>query len=80
VGGQNAQIPRRDQFDKKLEASLRRDLPIVITPHAHKQLTDKFAASFTNVSALDPFESTMVESGEILPRDAIDCVWEMCTE
>lgn len=72
--GRKAEIPRRDHSDKKVEASLRRDFPIVTTAHAHRQLTDKSADSFTKVSVLDPFESTMVESGGgILPRDAIDC-------
>ncbi|KAJ5489402.1 hypothetical protein N7539_004292 [Penicillium diatomitis] len=50
-----------DHFDQKVEASLRRDLPIITTPHAHKQLTGKSADSFTNVTALDHFESTAVK-------------------
>ncbi|GES66794.1 beta-lactamase-like protein [Aspergillus terreus] len=51
----------RDHFDQKVEASLRRDLPIITTPHAHSRLTNKGADSFTNVSALDPFETAIVD-------------------
>lgn len=51
----------RDHFDQKVEASLRRDLPIITTPHAHSHLTSKGADSFTNVSALDPFETATVD-------------------
>jgi hypothetical protein len=51
----------RDHFDQKVEASLRRDLPIITTPHAHSHLTNKGADSFTNVSALDPFETATVD-------------------
>lgn len=58
----NRYLVGRDHFDQKVEASLRRDLPIVTTAHAQKQLTDKSADSFTKASALDPFESTMVDS------------------
>jgi hypothetical protein len=50
-----------DHFDQKVEASLRRDLPIITTPHAHSHLTNKGADSFTNVSALDPFETATVD-------------------
>ena len=53
----------RDHFDQKVEASLRRDLPIITTPHARSHLTDKGADSFTNVTAVDPFKSVMVDIG-----------------
>ncbi|KAJ5169918.1 uncharacterized protein N7500_002701 [Penicillium coprophilum] len=45
-----------DHFDKKVEASLRRDLPIITTPHAKEHLTSKKQDPFTSVYALDPFE------------------------
>ncbi|KAJ5174263.1 uncharacterized protein N7482_000140 [Penicillium canariense] len=50
----------KDHFDQKVEASLRRDLSIITTPHARVQLTNK-DDSFTNVFALAPFETGMVE-------------------
>ncbi|KAJ5374517.1 hypothetical protein N7517_006523 [Penicillium concentricum] len=50
----------RDHFDKKVEASLRRDLPIITTPHAKKRLTSKKQDTFISVSALDPFEQIEV--------------------
>ena len=43
-----------------MEASLRRDLPIITTTHAKSHLTNKGADSFTDVCTLDPFESQMV--------------------
>lgn len=43
-----------------MEASLRRDLPIITTTHAKSHLTNKGADSFTDVCALDAFESQMV--------------------
>lgn len=49
-----------DHFDQEVEASLRRDLPIITTPHAHKQLTERSAEPFTSVTALDHFESAAV--------------------
>ncbi|KAK1141292.1 hypothetical protein N8T08_009196 [Aspergillus melleus] len=52
-----------DHFDQEVETSLRRDLPIITTPHAQAQLTNKAGDSFTKISALDHFESTMVDIG-----------------
>jgi hypothetical protein len=52
-----------DHFDQKSEASLRRDIPIITSPHARTQLTNKGSESFTNVSALAPFETSLVEIG-----------------
>ena len=55
-----------DHFDAKVESSLRRDLPIITTPHAKSHLTSKKSESegkgeaFTAVTELDFFESTMV--------------------
>ncbi|KGO74256.1 hypothetical protein PITC_085030 [Penicillium italicum] len=49
-----------DHFDKKVEASLRRDLPIITTQHAKDRLTSKKQDPFTSVSALDPFEQIEV--------------------
>lgn len=51
-----------DHFDQSVEASLRRDLPIITTPHAKDQLTSKGAQeSFSNVHALDFFEQMFVD-------------------
>lgn len=51
-----------DHFDQKVEASLRRSLPIITTPHAKQSLTSKGPTeSFTEVSSLDFFESMMVD-------------------
>lgn len=51
----------RDHFDKKVEESLRRDLPIISTPHAKEHLTTKGEdESFTRVYDLDFFDSAMV--------------------
>ncbi|KAJ5903843.1 hypothetical protein N7504_006226 [Penicillium tannophilum] len=45
-----------DHFDKEVEASLRRDLPIITTPHAKTHLESKNEDAFTSVSAIDHFE------------------------
>ncbi|KAL1959280.1 hypothetical protein VTO42DRAFT_2467 [Malbranchea cinnamomea] len=50
-----------DHFDQKVEASLRRDLPIITTPHAKGCLTSKGDDSFTEVIDLDFFQSMMVD-------------------
>jgi hypothetical protein len=50
-----------DHFDQEVEASLRRDLPIITTPHAKDKLTGKGAGeSFNQVYDLDVFEFMMV--------------------
>lgn len=50
-----------DHFDQEVEASLRRDLPIITTPHAHAHLTSKGnGESFTAVHALDAWEDMFV--------------------
>ncbi|KAI9373401.1 hypothetical protein BJX61DRAFT_502856 [Aspergillus egyptiacus] len=49
-----------DHFDRKVEASLRRNLPIVTTSHAKSILTSKGPDSFTNIYDLDPFEQMMI--------------------
>lgn len=53
----------RDHFDQKVEASLRRDLPIITTPHAKAHLAHKpgDGEAFTAVHDLDFFESIMVD-------------------
>ncbi|KAJ5296129.1 hypothetical protein N7508_010950 [Penicillium antarcticum] len=43
-------------FDPKIEASLRRDIPIVTTPQVKTHLISKDQELFTSVSALRPFE------------------------
>ncbi|KAI2864782.1 hypothetical protein CBS63078_5529 [Aspergillus niger] len=50
-----------DHFDRKVEASLRRDLPIVTTPHAKSILTSKGDDSFTRVSSVDVYEQLTVD-------------------
>ncbi|KAL4907231.1 hypothetical protein BDW74DRAFT_189747 [Aspergillus multicolor] len=52
-----------DHFDRKVEASLRRDLPIVTTSHAKSVLTSaaKGADAFTNVYYVDPFHQMMID-------------------
>lgn len=52
-----------DHFDQKVEASLRRDLPIVTTPHARAALTNKspLEDNFTAVTALDAWDSCMLQ-------------------
>jgi len=51
-----------DHFDEKVENSLRRDLPIVTTPHAKHHLHENKPAgeNFTQVYDLDFFESCLV--------------------
>ncbi|GAA89476.1 hypothetical protein RIB2604_02902630 [Aspergillus luchuensis] len=50
-----------DHFDQKVEASLRRDLPIVTTPHAKSILTSKGDDSFTRVSSVEVYEQLTVD-------------------
>jgi L-ascorbate metabolism protein UlaG (beta-lactamase superfamily) len=51
-----------DHFDQKVEAELRRDLPIITTPHAQKHLGNKQnGESFSSVHALDAWEDMYVD-------------------
>lgn len=52
-----------DHFDQEVEKSLRRDLPIVTTPHAKEHLAEKKEADerFSQVFDLDFFESAMLD-------------------
>lgn len=50
-----------DHFDQKVEASLRRDLPIITTPHAHKHLSSKGHEAFTSVHPLDAWQDMFVD-------------------
>ena len=52
-----------DHFDRVVEEKLRRDLPIVTTPHAAECLVEKKGDGerFTNVSRVDHWESLVVE-------------------
>ncbi|KAK6381388.1 hypothetical protein LTS17_004445 [Exophiala oligosperma] len=53
-----------DHFDQEVEASLRRDLPIITTPHARHHLGGSTKApdeSFTAVRALDAWEDMFVD-------------------
>ncbi|KAL4810652.1 beta-lactamase superfamily domain-containing protein, partial [Aspergillus unguis] len=49
-----------DHFDQHVEASLRRNLPIVTTSHAKEILTSKGPDSFTNIFDLEPFQQMMI--------------------
>ncbi|CAI7621120.1 hypothetical protein PCG10_004714 [Penicillium crustosum] len=49
-----------DHFDKKVETTLRRDIPIITTPHAKEHLNSNVHDPFTSVSALDPFEQVEI--------------------
>ncbi|KAK5211025.1 hypothetical protein LTR47_001744 [Exophiala xenobiotica] len=64
-----------DHFDQEVEASLRRDLPIITTPHAHHHLsTKKDGESFTAVHPLDAWEDMFVNvsgSSDALSRPRI---------
>jgi len=52
-----------DHFDQDVEASLRRSLPIITTPHAKSHLAHKSGENeaFTSVYELDTFNSMMVD-------------------
>ncbi|KAL8661487.1 MAG: hypothetical protein Q9202_005552 [Teloschistes flavicans] len=51
-----------DHFDQKVEESLRRDLPIITTPHAKEHLTGKGGnEAFTAVHDLDFFQDMLVD-------------------
>ncbi|KAL4758245.1 MBL fold metallo-hydrolase [Aspergillus foveolatus] len=49
-----------DHFDQHVEASLRRNLPMVTTGHAKKILTSKGPESFTSIYDLEPFQQMMI--------------------
>jgi hypothetical protein len=54
-----------DHFDDKVEAELRRDLPIISTPHARSHLASKSGTeAFTSVYALDHHETGILMLGE----------------
>ncbi|CZT13073.1 uncharacterized protein RAG0_16664 [Rhynchosporium agropyri] len=63
-----------DHFDEMVEESLRRDLPIITTPHAKSHLAHKAGKNeaFTAVYALDTFDSMIVDvksaTGDESPR------------
>lgn len=53
-----------DHFDEKVEESLRRDLPIITTPHAKHHLGEETKANgeaFGNITALDFWDSALVD-------------------
>jgi L-ascorbate metabolism protein UlaG (beta-lactamase superfamily) len=53
-----------DHFDENVETNLRRDLPIVTTPHAKEHLANKGdGESFTAVTALDAWETAFIDIG-----------------
>jgi len=51
-----------DHFDQLVEETLRRDLPIITTPHAHEALTTKKEESqkFTAVTPLEVWSSALI--------------------
>ena len=53
----------RDHFDQKVEESLRRDLPIITTPHAKSHLANKAGENeaFTAVYEVDTFDSMFLK-------------------
>ena len=55
-----------DHFDQKVEAELRRDLPIVTTEHAKECLVDQKeeGEKFTQVTALPTWQSVIVGSDD----------------
>lgn len=53
-----------DHFDEKVEESLRRDLPIITTPHAKHHLSEETKAhgeAFEKITALDFWESAVLD-------------------
>lgn len=50
-----------DHFDRLVEDKLKRELPIITTPHAKKCLEGKGEESFTHVHSLDFFESIQLD-------------------
>ncbi|KAL9041038.1 MAG: hypothetical protein Q9214_004253 [Letrouitia sp. 1 TL-2023] len=56
-----------DHFDQEVEASLRRNLPIITTPHAKKHLTTKGDGdAFTAVYDLDFFDEILVDIDNVM--------------
>ena len=53
----------RDHFDQKVEESLRRDLPIITTPHAKSHLANKAGENeaFTAVYEVDTFDGMFLK-------------------
>jgi L-ascorbate metabolism protein UlaG (beta-lactamase superfamily) len=59
-----------DHFDREVEEKLTRNIPIITTPHAHQCLTSKGDESFTNVHALDFWETLVLNvDNETLSKD-----------
>ena len=57
-------IPSSDHFDDHVEATLRRSLPIITTPHAKSHLTAPHKTpeeAFTSVHDLDFYDDIMVD-------------------
>ncbi|KAM5476040.1 hypothetical protein MauCBS54593_000723 [Microsporum audouinii] len=61
VGANLTLFGQSDHFDQKVEDSLTRDIPIITTPHAKGCLESKGKDSFTQVEALDTYQSMLVE-------------------
>ncbi|KAL6708693.1 hypothetical protein ACN47E_002389 [Coniothyrium glycines] len=51
-----------DHFDREVEEKLSRGLPIITTPHAKQCLTSKGSESFSNVHALDTWDSMILDT------------------
>jgi hypothetical protein len=61
-----------DHFDQEVEVKLRRDLPIITTPHAREYLFDKkpYGDKFERVTALDVWKECLVKPDRRLgPKD-----------
>lgn len=50
-----------DHFDREVEEKLTKNIPIITTPHAKECLTSKGEDSFTNVHALDFWETLVLD-------------------
>jgi L-ascorbate metabolism protein UlaG (beta-lactamase superfamily) len=50
-----------DHFDREVEEKLSKGLPIITTPHAKECLTSKGNESFSNVHALDTWDSMILD-------------------
>lgn len=59
-----------DHFDREVEEKLSRSIPIITTPHAKDCLTGKGEDSFTNVTALDFWESAVLDISRAEKSDA----------
>ncbi|KAI9818082.1 MAG: hypothetical protein M1827_000707 [Pycnora praestabilis] len=70
-----------DHFDQKVEESLRRDLPIITTPHAKSHLASKGSGeAFEDVYELDFFDSMMVDIVSVPKHEKYDSLDQQLPE